>query len=87
MSEKIDDTLSGITPSSTVIPMGRPESEDRPGEALVEMVADYRAAGGFRKNPDAGEPDVRAEPSLPEVNGLVSRYTTDPEEVDLDLKD
>lgn len=86
-TQKIDDNLSGITTSSEVIAMGRPDIEDRPGEALVELVSEYRVAGGFRKD-DLDEVESAASHApLAEVNGLVGRYTTDTEAPENDLKD
>ena len=85
--QKIDDNLAGITSSSEVIPMGRPEIEDRPGEALVDMVVDYRAAGGFRKGQTVADDEAAVAVTLPEANGLVSRYTTDADAPENELKD
>jgi hypothetical protein len=45
----IDETFAGLTAPLHAIPCGREDLSTRPGDALVALVSEFSAEGGFRR--------------------------------------
>ena len=55
----IDETFAGLTAPLHAIPCGREDLSTRPGDALVALVSEFSAEGGFRRLAEQRRPKLR----------------------------